>query len=140
MQFKDILNKYMEELKCTNKELSNTSGISESVVSRYRNGDRIPRENTEQLTKLSLGLYNISIKKNITKYTKEFIYNDLVNSINNDNFDYDSFSKNFNTLITELNIKNNDMAKYIAFDASHISRIRYGKTKTTDPYGFSTKV
>ena len=63
MQFKDILNKYMEELKCTNKELSNTSGISESVISRYRNGDRIPRENTEQLTKLSLGLYNISIKK-----------------------------------------------------------------------------
>ncbi len=140
MQFKDILNKYMEELKCTNKELSNTSGISESVISRYRNGDRIPRENTEQLTKLSLGLYNISIKKNITNYTKEFIYNDLVNGINNNNFDYDSFSKNFNTLITELNIKNNDMAKYIAFDASHISRIRYGKTKTTDPYGFSTKV
>ena len=32
------------------------------------------------------------------------------------------------------------MSKYIVFDSSHISRIRYGKTKPSDPLEFSTKI
>lgn len=32
------------------------------------------------------------------------------------------------------------MSKYIVFDASHISRIKNGKTKPSDPKDFSTKV
>ena len=32
------------------------------------------------------------------------------------------------------------MAKYIIFDASHISRIRYGKSKPSNPTEFSNKI
>ena len=42
MNFNEILNKYIDELNCTSKTLSNVSGISNSVISRYRNGQRVP--------------------------------------------------------------------------------------------------
>ena len=32
------------------------------------------------------------------------------------------------------------MSKYIVFDASHISRIRYGKAKPSNPVEFSNKI
>ena len=40
MSFKDILNEYLEKINCSSKELSNVSNISESVISRYRSGER----------------------------------------------------------------------------------------------------
>ena len=42
MNFCDLLNRYMKQLDCTAKELSKRSGISTSVISRYRTG--IPEE------------------------------------------------------------------------------------------------
>ena len=53
MKFKDVLNKYLEELECTPKKLSNESNLSESVICRYRNGERTPIKNGEQIKKLT---------------------------------------------------------------------------------------
>ena len=73
--------------------------------------------------------------------TKEEIMNELKNSINvNEQFDYTSFSNNLNTLITLLNINIREMSKHIIFDASHISRIRYGKSRPSEPIEFSKKI
>ena len=141
MQFKDILNKYLKETNSTSKELSILSNISESVISRYRSGKRIPRENSIQFKKISTAIEDIIKEKNISKFMEVNIYNELVKVIKEDDpFDYDNFSKKFNTLITTLKVNINDMAKYIVFDASHISRIRYGKTRPSDPVNFCTKV
>lgn len=141
MSFKDTLNNYINILNCSSKELSTKSNISEAVISRYRSGERTPKENSEQLKKISEALNQISKEKNITKLNNIDIYNELLNSIKkNDPFDYDSFSKNLSELINTLKININEMSKYITFDASHISRIRYGKTKPSDPINFCTKV
>ena len=140
MSFKDILNEYIEKINCSSKELSNVSNISESVISRYRSGERTPKENSEQINKLINAIYELANNKNI-KIDKKEIEEKLNKSITKENnFDYDSFSKNFNELINILKININDISKFIAFDSSHISRIRYGKARPSDPIAFSKKV
>lgn len=140
MTFKDKFNKLLKELNCTSRKLSINSGISESVISRYRSGERTPKKDSTQINKLINTLYNISLEQEL-KYTKEDIKNTLLSTLQEDNsFDYETLSKNLNNLIITLNININDLSKYIVFDSSHISRIRYGKTKPSDPISFSNKI
>ena len=140
MTFKDTFNKLLKELNCTSRKLSINSGISESVISRYRSGERTPKKDSTQINKLINTLYNISHEQEL-KYTKEDIKNILLSTLQEDNsFDYETLSKNLNNLIITLNININDLSKYIVFDSSHISRIRYGKTKPSDPISFSNKI
>ena len=140
MKFKEILNKYLKELDCSSKKLSNESGLSESVISRYRSGERTPLKNSEQLNKLTKALFNIAKDNDKNKYTFDKIVSDFNSTLASDDFDYTTFSNNLNTLITSLNINTHEMSKYIVFDASHISRIRYGKAKPSNPVEFSNKI
>ncbi len=141
MEFKDKFNEILRDLNCTSRRLSVESGISESVISRYRSGERTPKSDSEQIKKITEALYNVSLEQRSSKYTKKIIEEILIDSLKEKNpFDYDSLSKNLNELILALNINISDMSKYIVFDSSHISRIRYGKTKPSDPLEFSTKV
>lgn len=140
MNFKEVLNEYLKELNCSSKKLSNESGLSESVISRYRSGERTPLKNSEQLNKLTKALFNIAKDSGKNKYTFDKIVSDFNIALPSDNFDYTTFSNNLNTLITSLNINIHEMSKYIVFDASHISRIRYGKAKPSNPVEFSNKI
>ena len=140
MNFKEVLNKYLKELNCSSKKLSNESGLSESVISRYRSGERTPLKNSEQLNKLTKALFNIAKDNGKNKYTFDKIESDFNSTLASDDFDYTTFSNNLNTLITSLNINTHEMSKYIVFDASHISRIRYGKAKPSNPVEFSNKI
>ena len=140
MNFKEVLNEYLKELNCSSKKLSNESGLSESVISRYRSGERTPVKNSEQLNKLTKALFNIAKDNDKNKYTFDKIESDFNSTLASDDFDYTTFSNNLNTLITSLNINTHEMSKYIVFDASHISRIRYGKAKPSNPIEFSNKI
>ena len=140
MNFKEVLNEYLKELNCSSKKLSNESGLSESVISRYRSGERTPLKNSEQLNKLTKALFNIAKESGKNKYTFDKIVSDFNIALPSDDFDYTTFSNNLNTLITSLNINIHEMSKYIVFDASHISRIRYGKAKPSNPVEFSNKI
>ena len=140
MNFKEVLNEYLKELNCSSKKLSNESGLSESVISRYRSGERTPVKNSEQLNKLTKALFNIAKDNGKNKYTLDKIVSDFNIALPSDDFDYTTFSNNLNTLITSLNINTHEMSKYIVFDASHISRIRYGKAKPSNPVEFSNKI
>ena len=140
MKFNEVLNRYLKELDCTAKKLSIESGLTGSVICRYRSGERTPIKNSEQLKKLTTALFNIAKEKGKSKYTLDKIVNDFNSTFPNDDFDYTTFSNNLNTLITSLNINTHEMSKYIVFDASHISRIRYGKARPSNPIEFSNKI
>ena len=140
MKFNEVLNRYLKELDCTAKKLSIESGLTSSVICRYRSGERTPIKNSEQLKKLTTALFNIAKEKEKSKYTLDKIANDFNSTFPNDDFDYTTFSNNLNTLITSLNINTHEMSKYIVFDASHISRIRYGKARPSNPIEFSNKI
>ena len=140
MKFNDALNTYLESLNCSSKKLSKESGLSEPVISRYRSGERTPAKNSNQLKKLINAIFNIAKENGKNKYSLDKITSDFVSTFENDNFDYETFSNNLNTLITSLKINMNEMAKYIVFDPSHISRIRYGKSKPSNPIEFTNKI
>ena len=140
MKFNEILNRYLKELNCSSKKLSTKSGLSESVISRYRSGERTPLMKSEQLNKLTTALFNIAQENEQNQYSLDKIQKDFNTTLTNNNFSFTTFSNNLNTLINKLNININEMAKYIVFDASHISRIKNGKAKPSNPIEFSNKI
>ncbi len=135
MKFSDLLNKYLEEFNCSSKKISELTNISPSVISRYRSGQRTPEVDSIQVETIINVLFELSDKK----YQKEDIKNSIINSLRKDSFNYENFSKNLNDLINLLKINLKDMSKYTLYDSSHISRIRYGKTKPSEPIEFSKK-
>ena len=113
MKFNDTLNTYLESLNCSSKKLSKESGLSEPTISRYRSGERTPAKNSNQLKKLINAIFNIAKENGKNKYSLDKITSDFEVAFENDNFDYETFSNNLNTLITSLKINMNEMAKYI---------------------------
>ena len=140
MKFNDVLNMYLETLNCSSKKISKESGLSEPVISRYRSGERTPAKDSKQFKKLINALFNIAKESGKNNYSLNKITSDFEVAFENDSFDYETFSNNLNTLITSLKININEMAKYIIFDPSHISRIRYGKSKPSNPIEFTNKI
>lgn len=128
MTFNEQLNKYMEQFDCSSQDLVTASGLSSSVISRYRNGDRTPNVKSNQLEQLTVGLYKICCDKNIKKEQSE-IYNTLANSLNDILISSEQLSKNFNEIISALNISVADLARSICYDASFLSKIRAGNRK-----------
>ena len=58
MKFNDVLNKYLNLIGCSSKDLAQVSQLSESIISRYNTGGRIPNE--ENLKKISEALESLS--------------------------------------------------------------------------------
>ena len=140
MKFNDVLNTYLESLNCSSKKLSKESGLSEPVISRYRSGERTPAKDSKQFKKLINALFNIAKESGKNNFSLNKITSDFEVAFENDSFDYETFSNNLNKLITSLKININEIAKYIVFDPSHISRIRYGKSKPSNPIEFTNKI
>ena len=136
MKFNEILNKYLEEFNCSSKTLSELTNISPAVISRYRSGERTPAIDSKQLESIIKAIKQISNKK----YKEEDIEKEFKSIFQKTDFDYDNFSKNLNELINTLKINIKDMSKYTLCDASSISRIRYGKTKPSEPIEFASKI
>ena len=120
MKFNDILNKYINLIECSSKDIATYSDLSESIISRYRSGNRIP--NNENLKKISKALSILSEKK----YNAEDIFNEFNKYINDTEVDFEIIRCNLNKLITCLDINASKLAKYLNFDASYLSRIRNG--------------
>ena len=141
MKFEALFNGYLKLLQCSSKALSIRSGISEPVLSRYKNGERCPKPNSEQLKKLCRAIAELFAEKGMAEYTEQRIFKELSAAATTDDFfDYNAFSNQFNKLITTLRINVNEMARYMLFDASHISRIRYATARPSDPEEFCAKV
>lgn len=64
MKFNEQLNTYIEMLQCTAKELSDISGLSPAVISRYRTGEREPDVASDNLTKLATVLPRLRVPAN----------------------------------------------------------------------------
>ena len=139
MTFSEQLNKYIKQIECSSKELVNASGLSTSVISRYRRGDRTPNLKSKQLEQLTDGLYKLSVTKEMN-ITKEEIYTALSDTLNDISIDFEQLSKNFNNLITTLNINVAELSRLSSYDASFLSRIRTGNGNPSHPKDFATAV
>ena len=130
MKFNDVLNKYINLIGCSSKDVAKYSNLSESIISRYKSGNRIP--NNENLKKISESLSILSEEK----YKKEDIFNEFNKTINNTEIDFEVIRCNLNKLIICLDINASELAKFLNFDASYLSRIRNGNRIPSNKQGF----
>ena len=139
MTFCEQLNTYIKQIGCSSKELVNASGLSTSVISRYRRGDRRPNIRGKQLVQLADGLYELSSFKKLN-ITRDEIYSNLSSSLNDVSIDFEQLSKNFNELIATLNINMSELSRFSFYDASLLSKIRTGNKTPSKPKTFIENV
>ena len=80
MTFSEKMNEYIELIGCSAKELSDASLISPAVISRYRNGERVPKYPSVQFNALVAGIYILSKDKNID-LKQDVIKEDLLETL-----------------------------------------------------------
>lgn len=135
MTFCEQLNEYIKLIDCSSQELVSASGLTTSVISRYRRGERSPNIRSKQLEQLADGLYKLSIDKNID-ITKDEIYIALSNTLSDISIDFEQLRKNFNELVTILNINMAELSRSTIYDASLFSKIRTGSRNPSKPKEF----
>ena len=140
MTFSEQLNAYISELNCTAKELTDVSGLSASVLSRYRTGSRVPTTDSEQFMQLVQGIATIANERGYSEFTVEKIQKALEDCLQDATFPYELFQINFDTLLTSLSINVADLSHFLNFDSSYISRIRNGQRRPSNPQDFAQNV
>lgn len=139
MTFSELLNQYIEQLSCSGKELSEACGLSPSVISRYRSGERIPSAGSEPVVKLARG---ISV---LFADTKDMRAKEIRSALNDalrqeSELDVQSLTDNLNALIETLGIPPGELARALSYDASYISKIRTGQRRPADVTAFADGV
>ena len=114
MDFKTALNNYIKKLNCTSKELAIKANLSETVISRYRNGLRTPGVNKDEIKNLANAISAISYEKKINLLTGrlriEFIDKDTVQiEVDNKSIDF--------LVETLLEMKNDPNLHHLNFDS-----------------------
>ena len=138
MKFSEELNNYLQLLNCSAQDLSNKTGLSPTLISRYLNDKRTPRLGSDYFKKIVDGIYDISLSNHI-ELNKDSIYNVLNKSLSFADINFDDFVANFNHLIMELNLNISDIAKSLGYDTSFISKVRSKNRKPSDLSDFSKK-
>ena len=139
MTFQECLNSYIEELQCSGKELAGNSSVSETIISRYRKGERVPTADSEYLKKLSAGIARTALKKGKPEIKAEEVYQKFLKHLPKENAEIFYYEK-FDLVLKELEINVSKMAAALHYDASYISKIRTGKRAPSDPVLFAEDV
>ena len=139
MTFGEQLNEYIAQLGCTAKELSEASGLSASVISRYRAGSRTPEAESDSLQCLVGGIARLAAEKGVLGLTEETVSEALSAALTEQAFPYERLQENVNALLTALSVNIPDMARHLNYDASYISRIRNGQRRPADPEKFAAE-
>lgn len=137
MKLDERLNQYMTQIDCRAKELAEASGLSQAVISRYKNGQRTP--DLENAKKLAQGIVTLAKKKDIA-LTYDTVISEFEDSLNIGGVDPELLVKNLNDIMSALGINANELAKSINYDPSYLSRVRSLQRRISDPVEFASKV
>lgn len=139
MTFQKLLNDYLTQLGCTARELSAVSGISAPVISRYRSGSHSP--DLAQCRKLSAGIAALAVERGWKEITQESVESAFREALTfREGFDKERFRHNLNELLDAFSIGNTELARYLSYDASYLSRIRSGQRTPRDTAAFALSV
>ena len=140
MNFQECLNNYIIQIRCNGKELARNSEISETVISRYRKGERTPYADSEYLKKLSDGIIKTAAEKGIRDFKADNVLQTLRESLE-DNRDEPVFnSQKLDILLRELDINISRIAAFLHYDPSYLSKIRTGKRNPAHQQQFIEKI
>ena len=122
MTFNEQLNEYISALACSAKELAEASGLSESVISRYRSGIRVPEAGSTQFEGLVNGICFLAEKKHVAELTKDSVRNKLQQALTDQAFPFEQFQKNLDILLSRLSVNVADLAHALNFDSSYMAK------------------
>lgn len=131
----------MNVLNCTNISLAKTSNLDTTVISRFKNGNRIPTQNSITLNNLANGICELTKQTNKEKEVRALfdntsvstdLYLAIINWFSSENSDLRISSEhnaklvgdNLDTLMHAFHISNIDLARNINRDASLISKYK----------------
>lgn len=146
MNFRELFNRYMQQLDCTAKELSERSGISASVISRYRSGEREPQPDSDTLATLASVLAAIASERDASQFedgndfTEDFILSTLRDALLSKTRTYAAFLQRFNLLYDKLHLNMKELSSFTNFDTSFLYRMKSGERKLSDIPSFCDKV
>lgn len=120
MDFSECLREYMEDASMNATQLAKAAGLSTSSVSRYLNGKQTPGDHVTR--KLAAALSSAGANA-------DDVYSHLRRAASGIDTDYETCIENLRELLGLLNISNNELARTLAYDPSHISRILGGSRR-----------
>lgn len=140
MNFQECLNNYIIQIRCNGKELARNSEISETVISRYRKGERTPYADSEYLKKLSDGIIKTAVEKGIRDFKADKVLQTLRESLEDDRDEPVFNGQKLDILLRELDINISRIAAFLHYDPSYLSKIRTGKRNPAHQQQFVEKV
>lgn len=103
MEFKDVLNRYMERTGCSARDLAGTlPACPPATISRYRSGDRVPEADSRQLENLAKGIAAIAAEKKIREMEEEAVRQALSEQAQGPGIEIEKLRLNFDTLLKTL--------------------------------------
>lgn len=140
MEFKDQLNKYMADLNCSAKLLAEVSALSPTVLSRYRNGERVPFADSEQFKKLCYGISLIAEQNGHPEYSLEAVTDTFTEILSSKKPDPKILGSKLNQLISALEINRAELSRALNYDPSYLSRICSGQRTPANTDRFTLEV
>ncbi|MBQ2755662.1 MAG: hypothetical protein IJF27_03210, partial [Oscillospiraceae bacterium] len=139
MNFTDCLKNHIDLLGCSSNALSQASGLSSSVISRYRSGERSPQPGSTQWEQLIDGIAKLA-KKSDADITRKKIALSFARSVSYTPVEKDDFYNHLNTLVKLLDVNLAELSRSLNYDSSYVSRICSGKRTPANPTEFAGKV
>lgn len=156
MTFSDYLNECMLRAGCNARELSEASGLSQAVISRYRSGERTPSLGSDQLDQIIHALVQLSqnpdrvqsesesgsaaLPQKAEPLTQAELSEGFATILHDEPGSVCLVAENLNTIIISMDINIRKFSQFISYDPSYISRIRSGQRKPSNPIAFARDV
>ncbi len=131
-KFSEFLNENIKRAGCSAQELAQVSGLSSSVLSRWRSGERKPKTDGDSLRLLAAGLSKILLK-NGQAVNEDELLGKFRHSLETEEFPFDRIVANLNVLIERLELSPTEIARRLNYDPSHFYRIRMGEHRPSHP-------
>ena len=140
MEFKDQLNNYIGVIGCSAKSLAEVSGLSPTVLSRYRNGERVPSVSSEQFKKLCDGISVIAGQNGHPELTADAVAGSFLQILASKKPDPKIMGSKLNLLISSLEINRAELSRFLNYDPSYLSRICSGQRSPANTEQFTREV
>ncbi len=135
ISFSEQLNQYLDQLGCSAQELSDTSGVSAAVISRYRSGSRIPSADSPQMNLLARGISLLAQKQNVSLTEADVLarfQEILKTSVPRGR----QMAAHLDALLSACPVSLAELSRALNYDSSYLSRIRSGSRTPSDPEAF----
>ncbi len=145
MEFNEQLTAYMEELDMTVHDLALACDLSDTVISRYKTGARLPKPDSDVVRTMSDAIAAYSETRHLASdsfriLNPDKIYDSLHNLLPNASIDRDLFIERANHLVENLNISISSFSRSAAYDPSFISRVLKGQRNPSDYAALADKL